>query len=66
MAVTVQAILTKVTEIASSLQNIAGDVQALKDALAQGGIVTQQDLDQIMLQLSSVAQAASDLDTQNP
>lgn len=66
MAATVAQILQTVTAIGTSITAIRGDIQSLKDQLAAGGMVTQEDLDTILANLENVASQAATLDSETP
>jgi uncharacterized protein YoxC len=67
---TVQEILGKAAETLATLGNIAGDIQALKDQIAElilaGNGATPEELQQIMDAVSGLATQAASIDSQTP
>jgi hypothetical protein len=63
---TLQEVLDTVSAIANSVTAVRGDIQMLKDQLAAGSPVTQQQLDDLLVSLQSVASDVTELDSETP
>lgn len=57
----IQTLLQSSTDINTGIDNVLAALQALKDQIAQGANITQQDLDAVVAQAQGVDAAGEDV-----